>query len=191
MNKYAPTLLLLSTLLVVFDAAADAIEPFIGEYSGRAMSENDSGLEERDMSVQIEQRDKGGFVVKWTTVSRGSVSNRLKKKSYTVEFIPTKRPNIYSSAMKTNVFGGRQALDPLKGDPFVWARIHDETLTVYALIVTDEGGYEMQTYDRTLIAEGMNLRFSRVRDGEILKQISGTLERVDKDSEAVRQSGKL
>jgi len=46
------------------------------------------------------------------------------------------------------------------------------------LVITDEGGYEIQVYDRTLIAEGMSLRFSRVRDGKVLKQINGTLERV-------------
>ena len=95
-----------------------------------------------------------------------------------VEFIATKRPNIYSSAMKTNVFGGRQALDPLKGDPYVWARIDGQTLTQYVMIITDEGGYEMQTYERTLIASGMSLRFSRVRVGKVLKEVNGTLERV-------------
>ena len=159
--------------------AAEGIEPFVGEYRGRAISDTAAGLDERDLSVVIEAKRKGGFVVEWTTVARGSVSGKLRKSSYTVEFITTKRPNIYSSAMKTNVFGGRQAMDPLEGDPYVWARIDGKTLTLHALIITQEGGYEIQVYDRTLTEDGMELRFSRVRDGEVLKQISGTLERVD------------
>ena len=171
----------LSTLLAMAGNAfaADGIKPFVGEYRGRAISDSGAGLDERDLSVIIKTKGDRGFVVEWTTVSRGSSSGRLRKKSYDIEFIPTKRPNIYSSAMKTNVFGGRQAMDPLKGDPFFWARIDGQTLTLFALIITEEGDYEIQVYDRTLIAGGMSLRFSRVRDGEVLKHISGTLERVD------------
>jgi hypothetical protein len=179
MHKFRAILLFTALLTAAGNAYPDeGIAPFVGEYRGRAISEGINGLAERDLSVVIEARDKGGFVVEWTTVSRGSQSGRLKKSSYTVEFIATKRPNIYSSAMKTNVFGGRQAKDPLKGDPYVWARIDGKTLTQYVMIITDEGGYEMQVYDRTLIASGMSLRFSRVRDGKVLKLISGTLERV-------------
>ena len=81
--------------------------------------------------------------------------------------------------MKTNVFGGREALDPLKGDPYVWARLDGMLLTIYALIINDEGGYEMQTYERELTERGMDLRFSRVSDGKILKSLRGVLERVD------------
>jgi hypothetical protein len=179
MHRFRAILLFTALLAAAGNACAqEGITPFIGEFRGRAISESTNGLDERDLSVVIEARKKGGFVLEWTTVSRGSSSGRLKKSSYTVEFIATKRPNIYSSAMKTNVFGGRQALDPLKGDPYVWARIDGRTLTQYVMIITDEGGYEMQTYERTLIASGMSLRFSRVRDGKVLKEVNGTLERV-------------
>ena len=174
------TFLLLTALLTATGhaLAAQGIAPFIGEYRGRAISDSGAGLDERDLSVLIKAKGEHGFIVEWTTVSRGSASGRLRKKSYKVEFIPTKRENIYSSAMKTNVFGGRQAMDPLQGDPYVWARIDGRTLTLYALIITAEGGYEIQVYDRTLNASGMDLRFARVRDGQVLKHITGTLERV-------------
>jgi len=172
------TILILSSLLAAVNVCAqEGIAPFIGEYKGRAISHSGSGLDERDLSVLIEEKGDG-FEVEWTTISHGSSSGKLKKKSYTVAFIPTKRPNIYSSAMKTNVFGGRQAMDPLKGDPYVWARIDGRTLTLFALIITDEGGYEIQVYNRTLTDVGMDLQFSRVRDGVVLKQIGGKLERV-------------
>lgn len=173
------TILFLSALLAAVNVCAqEGIAPFIGEYKGRAISDSGSGLAERDLSVLIEEKGDGGFEVEWTTISRGSSSGKLKKKSYAVAFITTKRANIYSSAMKTNVFGGRQAMDPLKGDPYFWARIDGRTLTLFALHITDEGDYEIQVYDRTLTDTGMDLKFSRVRDGVVLKQINGTLERV-------------
>ncbi len=179
MMTLARIAVLLGALAAAGGACADDIEPFLGEYRGHSISDTASGLQERDLSVVIRGKGRGGFVIEWTTVSRGSTSGKLRKKSYTVEFIPTKRPNIYSSAMKTNLFGGREAMDPLKGDPYVWGRIAGRTLTVYALIITDEGGYEMQVYERTLTDPGrMDLEFSRVRDGRVLKQIHGTLERV-------------
>ncbi len=43
------------------------------------------------------------------------------------------------------------------------------------MMVTDDGGYEMQVYDRTLTKGGMDLKFSRVHDGKTLKQITGSL----------------
>ena len=43
------------------------------------------------------------------------------------------------------------------------------------MLVTDDGGYEMQVYDRTLTGDGMDLNFTRVRDGKTLKNITGSL----------------
>jgi hypothetical protein len=36
----------------------------------------------------------------------------------------------------------------------------------------------MQTYQYTLIPAGLDLRFSRVRDGEVLRTVTGKLKRV-------------
>ena len=67
-------------------------------------------------------------------------------------------------------------INPLnEGDPFVWATIKGDTLTVYALLITEAGGYELQTYARTLTADGMRLSFTRLRDGQQLKAITGVL----------------
>jgi hypothetical protein len=80
--------------------------------------------------------------------------------------------------MRTDVFGNAVPLDPMSGDPYLWARIEGNTFWMYALLVTDEGGYEMQTYERTLTAGGMDLRYSRIRDGEVLRTITGKLKKV-------------
>ena len=149
------------------------IETFFGHYAGQTISIVGGEVKERDLSVSIKGNDTA-FTVDWTAIIRKS-SGKIKRTQYSIEFHPTKRKNIFSSAMKTNMFGHRQALDPLKGDPYVWARITGATLTVYALLITDDGGYEMQVYDRTLTDDGLHLRFSRVRNGETLRLIEGTL----------------
>ena len=70
-------------------------------------------------------------------------------------------------------------MDPLAGLPFVWARIRGRTLTVHSLLVDNEGSYEIQTYDRTLTGDGMDLKFTRVRDGQPMRSVTGKLAKVD------------
>lgn len=152
-----------------------AITAFFGDYVGQTISVVGGEIKKRDLSVSIKPNDTG-FTVDWTAITQKS-SGKIKRKQYSIDFQPTRRKNIFSSAMQTNMFGHRQALDPLKGDPYVWARIIGGTLTVYALLVTDSGGYEMQVYERTITDYGLHLRFSRIRDGKTLKLIEGTLVR--------------
>jgi hypothetical protein len=80
--------------------------------------------------------------------------------------------------MRTDVFGNAVPLDPLNGDPYIWARLDGAKFWMYALFVTDTGGYEMQTYERTLVPGGMDLRYSRVRDGEVLRTVTGKLKKI-------------
>ena len=48
------------------------------------------------------------------------------------------------------MFGHQVPLDPLKGDPYVWCRIVGRVLTLYSLQITDDGGYDLQIYERTV-----------------------------------------
>ena len=52
-------------------------------------------------------------------------------------------------------------------------------LTVQALLITEDGGNEIQTNERRLAPHGLDLTFSRVADGKVLKTISGALRRVE------------
>lgn len=166
-------LVMLAGLIVhTSPAISQSIQPFIGDYTGHSIA-SESELDKRDLGVSIKKKKKG-FSVTWTTITQRA-SGKTKKKTYSIDFQSTKRDSIYASAMKTDVFGGRVPLDPIKGDPYVWARIDGNTLTVHAMIVTDDGGYEMQVYDRTLSDGGLKLKFSRIRDGQPLKLIEGTL----------------
>ncbi len=156
-------------------AAERSIKNFFGTYVGRSISNVGEGLSQRDLNVVI-KKHKNGFTLDWTTVTR-KADGKVKSKSYSINFRATQRSGIYASAMRNNVFGGAEPLDPLKGDPYVWAGIKGDTLTVHALLITDDGGYEMQVYERTLTEEGLSLKFSRNRDGVPLRRITGTLKK--------------
>ncbi len=159
-------------------AMAAPIDPFVGKFTGRSISTGESGVSARDLAVTIEKAGKG-FRLSWTTVSKRA-DGSLKRKAYRIDFKPSVRKSIFSSSMRKNKFGRSVPLDPLKGEPYVWAKIEGKTLTVYAMMITDQGGYEMQVYRRTLTDQGLALSFSRFRDGQKLKTIEGTLQRTGK-----------
>jgi len=133
-------------LLLPAPAAADDFERFIGRYAGSAQVDGDG--ETRDMSVVIKAAGKG-FEVNWKSISHRA-DGRIKEKAYSIDFLPTRRGGIYASAMGVDVFGNPTQLDPMKGDPYVWGRITGDTLTVFSLLIDQNGGYEMQEYNRTL-----------------------------------------
>jgi len=151
----------------------DPYQKFFGEYSGETAYELDGVEYKRDLSVSISPVEDG-FNVAWKTTTHKPAS-KPKEKSYSIDFVSTDREHVYSSAMKANLFGGREALDPMKGDPYVWARVNGTTLTVYALLVTNDGGYDMLVYTRTLTADGLDLEFTRLRDNEPLREVNATL----------------
>ncbi len=171
----------LSLLLIappVWSAQSRSIEDFYGDFVGHVVTDEYGSAEDRDLSVSIRPaRKDDNFQIKWTTVIH-KASGKLKRKIYNIKFRPTHRPNVFSSAMKINVFGGSVPLDPLKGDPFVWARIKGDTLTVHALIISDDGSYEMQIYDRTLNKSGLWLDYTRIDRGQHVKKIETQLVRV-------------
>ncbi|MEL7100106.1 MAG: hypothetical protein AAGM84_14875 [Pseudomonadota bacterium] len=157
-------------------AAAADITRFIGDYSGAAEVDlGDGTLQARDMSVRIFETEDG-FGVQWSTTRLRS-SGKSKTTSYEVRFLPTQRPGVYAAAQKKNVFGHEVPLDPMQGEPYVWARLIDDTLSVYSLFVTDDGSYEMQQYDRTLVADGLALDFRRFAEGVQLRSVKTVLVR--------------
>lgn len=155
--------------------AAD-ITPFVGDYTGGAEIVSADGTStHRDMSVKIIET-KTGFTVQWTSATH-KPDGRIKEKSYSIDFVTSDRDGIYAAAMKRNVFGHEVQLDPMKGEPFVWGRIVADTLSVYSLFVDDEGGYEMQQYDRTLADGGLTLNFNNLRNGDQQRSVTTFLQR--------------
>lgn len=153
------------------------IADYYGSYVGQSVSINGAGLSARDLSVTIKPT-KEGFNLTWVTVIHRK-GQKSRRKSYSIDFTKTPREGIWGSAVRRDAFGGRRPVDPLREDvPFVWATLKDATLTVSALLIIEGGGYELQTYERTLIKEGMKLSFTRLRNGERLKQITGVMSRM-------------
>ena len=175
-----PLLALVLFALPVRGAAAQdpvSIAAFYGQWSGSGVSESNVSLyfrlTSRDIDVLIEP-EGGGFVVSWTTVQRqrGDPDNPTpERKSSALQFLPTDRPNVWR---------GTGSSDPLLDERYAWARVLGQTLTVHTLVITADGGYEMQVYDRTLSPLGMNLEFSAFRNGESRRTAKGRLVKVAK-----------
>jgi len=168
------------SLALVTSSLADSgtLQKFFGNYVGQSISLADQGLSERDLAVTIKPYHEDGFSLDWTTITKRP-EGRTKHQSYSVAFEPTPRHGIFRAAQRRNMFGHFVPLDPMAGEPYLWAHLDDETLTVQALLITEDGGYEIQTYERRLAPHGLDLTFSRVEDGKILKTINGVLRRVD------------
>ena len=156
--------------------AAELWDPFIGEYFGEAISDTRGGaISRRDLEVKI-TRIRNGFNVAWVAVTRRA-DGRVKRKAYTIDFRPTTRERVFESAMRKDLFGNRVPHNPMRGDPYVWARIEGDTLSVFAMLVTDRGGYEMQVYHRTLIETGLDVHYTRLTEGEVKRTVQGKLGR--------------
>jgi len=155
-------------------ASAQDLPPaaFFGTFQGSGYAENrDSlyfGTTVRDLDVVIAPMG-GGFSVTWTTVIRGGgdpSKPNSRRKTQTVDFAP---------GGEAGVFRGTPSGDPLSGNPYIWARIEGRTLTVYIFNIVTGGAYEMQSYARTLSGQGMDLVFSRIRDGEPVRSARAKL----------------
>jgi len=136
---------------------------FYGTFQGSGFAEDkDSiyfGTTVRDLNVIIAPSG-GGFNVTWTTIIRGGgdpSKPNVRRKTQTVMFSPTD---------KRNVFRGAPSGDPLSGNRYIWSKIEGNTLTVFIMTISNSGAYNMQSYARTLSGYGMELVFSRIRDGE-------------------------
>ncbi|MBK8908940.1 MAG: hypothetical protein IPM60_13850 [Rhodospirillales bacterium] len=151
------------------------IADFYGSYEGATAADDAADASRRDLGVVIRPTNNG-FNVTWSTSTR-ETDRGPARKTYSIDFTRSGREGVFASAMRKDLFGNPVPLDPFKGDPFVWAALRGKTLTVYALLIMEDAGYELQTYDRTLTDEGLHLEFSRIREGLHLKYVTGTLVR--------------
>jgi hypothetical protein len=157
--------------------ALASFERFFGRYEGTAVAGGGNELSPRDISVSMAPKGNG-FNLQWTVVIHKG-SGKVKRVEYAIDFLPTKRIGLYRSGMRRNMFGQAVPLDPLKGDPYVWARTEGDVLTVHALIITEDGGYELQIHKRSLTPDGMHLDYFRVKDNEILRTVTGDLKKLE------------
>ncbi len=169
MNKLLATFLLLLMASLVY-ADESIYSKFFGTFSGQTeVDENQI----RNLEVEIKPIKKG-FNISWKTIKSDQAGSG-KTKAYSIDFAESDRSGIYGSAMKTNLFGGQEALDPMKGEPYFWAKVTGDTLTVYGMLITEQGDYEIQRYDRTLKGDKMELIYTLSKAGQIVKTVNAQL----------------
>lgn len=156
--------------------AGAPFERFFGRYQGESTSVPEGEVSKKNISVAIKPA-KSGFVVEWEPEIWKADSGG-KQKGLSITFVPTNRKNIYKSAMRRDVFGHAAPMNPLKGDPFIWARTAGDVLTVYVLRVTESGEQDLRIYKRSLTPQGMASEFVRFHNSERITRISGVLEKV-------------
>lgn len=156
----------------IVSAAAAELTDFYGTWRGEALAETRGDVAEpittRDLDVSITPETGGDdFTVTWSTVLRAGRGDG-ERKTASRTFRPSGRPGIWRT---------RGPGDPMRQAGYAWARLQDDTLSVYTLTITDSGGYEMHVYDRAIEGDHMDLRFTRLEDGRVVRLVSGRLRR--------------
>ena len=89
----------------------------------------------------------------------------IRRREATLVFTPTAKPT---------VFRAKEA-EPMSEGGYAWARVYNNTLGVYVVTIDANGVYELQRYQRSLSGGGMDLVFTRLRDGEVQRTVRGKL----------------
>jgi hypothetical protein len=165
-------------------AAAAELEPFFGSYVGIAEVANlaTGQVQQRDMDIVIEPYKNGGFKIQWVNVSLVDgkrVMPGVERRVQTVLFEPAEERAFFVEVTADNPFREREETLPMRGDPVRWASLDDQGLHVYSFVVLEDGRYELQVYDRTLTDIGLDIRFQRIVDGKVVRQITGTTARAN------------
>ena len=162
---------LLVTVGLAASAGAAELQDFFGTWRGEALAETRGEAAERlasrDLDVSITPDGDDGFTVTWATVLRRGQGGGARKTA-SRSFRASGRPAIWRT---------RGPNDPFRQAGYAWARLVDDTLSVFTLTITDTGGYEMHVYDRKVAGDEMDLRFTRLEDGRVVRLVSGRLRR--------------
>jgi hypothetical protein len=176
---------LMLTLGAPAGAGAASLEPFFGTYVGVAEVKDfrDGGeVRQRDMDIVIQPYKRGGFTIHWinvTLVDGQRAVPGVERRVQTVLFEPAEDRDFFVEVEEANPFRERGETRPMRGDPVRWASLDDEGLHVYSFIVLEDGRYELQVYDRALTDIGLDIRFQRIVDGELVREITGTTVRAN------------
>ena len=178
-------LVLLLCLTVLPGAvAAQSLTDYFGAFVGRA-EVRDSGagvVETRDMDIEIGPFHRTGFRLRWTNVTlvdgRRDVPG-VKRRVNEVTFEPRDGTSLFVEAPIASLFQRQEEASPLAGDPVRWAKLDENGMHVFSFAILEDGRYELQTYSRRLVDDGLELTFERVVDGEPLRRIDGWAVRAD------------
>ena len=163
-------------------AGVGDLTPFFGAYVGVAeVQDLPSGdTRQRDMDIVIQPYREDGFMIQWVNVTLVDGRRDLpgvERRVQTALFEKAEDRNMYVEVTENSPFREREETHPMRGDPVRWASIDGNTLHVYAFVVTEDGAYELQIYDRVLTDKGIGIKFQRIVDDEVLRRIVGTTAR--------------
>ena len=165
--------LLLNVACASASVADENLSRFFGAYSGFGFAQDTTGPfinTERQFAMAIGPLDGGGFEIIWQTVKRkGRNPNDLDASlsQHELQFRPGGVPGHYH---------GMENGNPLTGGLLSWAKQEDDFLTIYSFVIED-GVPELHTYHRMWTAKGLELYFTAVRDGEVVRTVRGRYER--------------
>ncbi len=170
---------LLLALVIAFPTLAHAqaakdlpLAAFFGIFRGGGVAEatDDPAFRTamRDSQVEIRAAEGNGFRIAWSTTAPRGNPNQPTPKTKTTEMT-------FKAGAKPGMFEAVPQGNPLAGQDLAWARLKRQTLTIYSMTTTPEGGYEMQKWDRTLQGTGMLLTYSRNSDGEATRTVKARL----------------
>jgi hypothetical protein len=164
--------------------SAASLEPFFGTYVGVAEVKDlvAGDVHQRDMDIVIEPYKRSGFKINWVNVALVDGKRAVlgvERRVQTVLFEPAEDRDFFVEVAEGNPFRERDETRPMRGDPVRWASLDDEGLHVYSFVVLEDGRYELQVYDRTLTDIGIDIRFQRIVDGELIREITGTTARAN------------
>ena len=159
-------------------ALASDLSPFVGTYVGQATVEDliTGERQQRDLDITVVPHRGDGLRIDWITV--GLVDGRrdvpgVKRWSQTALFEPKDGSGFMVEVGRSDLFRERQATVPIKGDPVRWTRVDGDVLHTCSFMVLEDGRYEMQIYQRILTDIGMDIRFERIVDGDVVRQVTG------------------
>ncbi|MEZ5857526.1 MAG: hypothetical protein R3D28_00715 [Geminicoccaceae bacterium] len=164
--------------------SAQSLTDYFGAFVGRAeVRDTGEGLvETRDIDIEIGPFHRTGFRVRWTNVTlvdgRRDVPG-VKRRVNEVIFEPRDGKGLFVEASVANVFQRQEEMSPVAGDPVRWAKLDENGMHVFSFAILEDGQYELQTYTRQLVDDGLELTFERVVDGEVLRRIDGWAVRAD------------
>jgi len=149
-------------------AADRKVEDFYGAYLGHGeevpLAESDKQKRARFSQVIIRpaKEEKGGFMVEWSTMKlKGDdLPAPVDTKTYALTFRPTDQPNVY-----------RDVPTSPKEHEASWAVVSKDTLSVIQMSVSPDGGYLVARYDRKLTSKGMDVHFTRVENGRLVRSV--------------------
>lgn len=171
-------------------AADRRIEDFFGRYLGQGtVLKADPGAPlhepaQRRMSEVIigPARGEAGFIITWSTLKAKAHGEAGASEADVKTYHQTFR----AARGKDDLFHDVRSGDPLKGQSTSWARIQGNTLSIYQVQMDPNGGYFVTQYDRTLTRRGMDVHFTRIENGELVRTVELKL---DKGQMPQRQGG--